>query len=261
MSTPLLVKHGILCDDAGQVHLSAKARFNYGRLKEFIARELNLKNQITYSPMISHEVLQMSGYIENFPQQLIALASDEETQLGYFRPAACLEWYQQFQNRNMTSAQQSLVEARCGRYEKSHSPWRLMNFEMIERILLADQETVLAELKKMEDLAQGIFAGLKLEIEVKPATDAFFLGQDSGSQMMQKLRRLKLEYVFNWEKQTISLASRNNHQDYFGKKFGIKYNEQMAHSACLAFGIERIMMAMVLTHGDNFDVVMKDLNL
>ena len=47
-----------------------------------------------------------------------------------------------------------------------------------------------------------------------------------------------------------AVASFNYHQDHFSSVFGIKTAEgEVAHTACLGFGEERITIALLRTHG------------
>ena len=47
-----------------------------------------------------------------------------------------------------------------------------------------------------------------------------------------------------------AVASSNCHRDHFGLAFGIETADgSVAHSACAAFGVERIALALLHTHG------------
>jgi seryl-tRNA synthetase len=47
-----------------------------------------------------------------------------------------------------------------------------------------------------------------------------------------------------------AVCSFNYHQDHFGHVFDIKTADgQTAHTACLGFGLERVVMALFKTHG------------
>jgi hypothetical protein len=47
----------------------------------------------------------------------------------------------------------------------------------------------------------------------------------------------------------LAIASLNLHHDHFGTAFGITRDGGPAHSACLAFGIERWLFAITQRHG------------
>ena len=47
-----------------------------------------------------------------------------------------------------------------------------------------------------------------------------------------------------------ALASFNHHRDHFGSTYGIRLADgETAHTACLGFGHERIVLALLRTHG------------
>ena len=68
----------------------------------------------------------------------------------------------------------------------------------------------------------------------------------------QKEQTLKFELVAavaTPEKPT-AITSCNCHLDHFGRNFGIRTADgEVAHSACIGFGLERIALALFKTHG------------
>jgi seryl-tRNA synthetase len=84
------------------------------------------------------------------------------------------------------------------------------------------------------------------------ASDPFF---GRGGKMMaatQKEQRLKFEVlvpVISAENPT-AVCSFNFHQEHFGHTFDIRTPDgDIANTACLGFGLERIVMALFKTHG------------
>lgn len=66
---------------------------------------------------------------------------------------------------------------------------------------------------------------------------------------------MKFEFLaqVSGDKPTTAIASANYHQDHFAQEFGIYTADgQMAHTACVGFGLERITLALFRKHG--FDV-------
>jgi seryl-tRNA synthetase len=87
---------------------------------------------------------------------------------------------------------------------------------------------------------------------VAPANDPFF---GRGGRMLaanQREQELKFEIVVpicSTEKPT-PIMSFNYHQEHFATTFGIATSDgQTAHTACLGFGMERIVLALLKTHG------------
>jgi seryl-tRNA synthetase len=97
-----------------------------------------------------------------------------------------------------------------------------------------------------------LLRSLGLDANSDVASDPFF---GRGGKMMaanQKEQRLKFEVlipVISKENPT-ACCSFNFHQDHFGSKWGIQTHDgQTANTACLGFGLERIVMALFKTHG------------
>jgi seryl-tRNA synthetase len=84
------------------------------------------------------------------------------------------------------------------------------------------------------------------------ATDPFF-GR-GGKMLVANQREAKLKFevvvpVISKENPT-AICSFNYHQDHFGKTFDIKTADgETAQTACMAFGLERVTMALFKTHG------------
>ena len=71
----------------------------------------------------------------------------------------------------------------------------------------------------------------------------------AAGQIDQRLKFEVLIPVISTENPT-ACCSFNYHQDKFGKAFDIRVVDgQVAHSACLGFGLERVTMALFKTHG------------
>ena len=68
----------------------------------------------------------------------------------------------------------------------------------------------------------------------------------------QKAQKLKFEVLVPVisESDPTACCSFNYHQDKFGKAFDIKAPDgEVAHTACLGFGMERVVMALFQAHG------------
>ena len=71
----------------------------------------------------------------------------------------------------------------------------------------------------------------------------------AANQTDQRLKFEILTPIISKEKPT-AICSFNWHQDHFSSKFGIRQsNQELAHTACLGFGLERVTLAMMKTHG------------
>jgi seryl-tRNA synthetase len=53
------------------------------------------------------------------------------------------------------------------------------------------------------------------------------------------------------EEHLTAIASFNYHQDHYGKIYDIEYQGDAAHSGCMGFGMERVVLALLAKHGMN----------
>jgi seryl-tRNA synthetase len=138
------------------------------------------------------------------------------------------------------------------RHEPSDDPARMQIFRMREFVRIGTPDEALEHrnywLKRGEEML--LAAGL----DVKPvvANDPFF---GRGGRIMaatQREQELKYELVVPVasEEKPTAVASANYHLDHFSVPFGIKTAEgEVAHSACLGFGLERVTLALLRKHG------------
>jgi seryl-tRNA synthetase len=118
---------------------------------------------------------------------------------------------------------------------------------------------VLGTREQVEDVRQSLvrqvatFAEmLQLDGTIETATDPFFTTGDEGRRLMQQAGALKYELQLGIDAngRRIAAASFNHHHDFFGTRFDIRIaNETPAHSGCIAFGLERWVLALLTQHG------------
>ncbi|MGD8570690.1 MAG: amino acid--[acyl-carrier-protein] ligase [Gammaproteobacteria bacterium] len=138
------------------------------------------------------------------------------------------------------------------RHEPSVDPARMQIFRQREYVRLGTAEQALEHrnywLKRGEEMLHAV------GLDAKPvvANDPFF---GRGGRVMAATQReqdLKYELVVpiaTAEKPT-AVVSTNYHMDHFGHAFDIKNNEgDVAHTACIGFGLERIALALFKKHG------------
>ncbi len=138
------------------------------------------------------------------------------------------------------------------RHEPSVDPARMQIFRQREFVRLGTPEQALAHRDYWLAQGQEILQSVGLDVKSEVANDPFF---GRGGRVMaatQKEQTLKFELVYpiaSAEK-TTAITSCNYHLDHFGKAFEIKTADgQVAHSACIGFGLERIALALFKTHG------------
>ena len=142
------------------------------------------------------------------------------------------------------------------RHEPSIDPCRMQMFRMHESVRLGSPEQALAHRGLWMELGKDILNAAGLNVECVVANDPFFGRGGRVMAVSQKEQSLKFEMVIpvaTAEKPT-AIMSCNYHLDYFGKAFDIKTADgEVAHSACIGFGLERVTLALFKTHGFNPD--------
>jgi seryl-tRNA synthetase len=166
--------------------------------------------------------------------------------------AACHALYPMCTGRLPAGGRRFEVSGFCFRHEPSTDPARMQAFSMHEVVYVGDHEV--AQRHRDDGLAHGLglLQELGLEVTPVPANDPFFGRLGSALAAGQIDEELKLEGVTpicSAEKPT-AIMSANCHRDHFGLPFGIETEAgDVAHSACVAFGVDRITVALLVRHG------------
>ncbi len=162
-------------------------------------------------------------------------------------PAACYHFYIHFQNQNLTETKYLTTRAHCFRREKYYAPLqRQWAFNMREIVCIGPHDEVKSFVGQYRDLVTEKFKKLKLDISWDVATDPFFNPESNPKFIMQTLDPVKHEMIFN---KNLSIGSTNFHKNYFGESFNIKFRGETAFSACVAFGLERWIFAIINQYG------------
>src|SRR5689334_6509546 len=142
------------------------------------------------------------------------------------------------------------------RHEPSGDPARMQVFRMHEFVRLGTPEEALEHRAFWLDKGAEIFNSVGLPVETVVANDPFFGRGGKVQKAMQREQALKFEFVIpicSQDKPT-AIGSCNYHVDHFGVAFDIKSADgNVAHSACVGFGLERIALALFKRHGLDVD--------
>ena len=139
------------------------------------------------------------------------------------------------------------------RREPSLDPMRLQAFHMHEYVHAGTAASARAHRDGNIPIMLDLLESFGLEIDVVPANDPFFgrVGQMLAQNQIDQA--LKFEFVtpvYGDDHAATAISSANLHEDHFGSTFDIRTADgAVAHSACLAFGLERIVIAMFAAHG------------
>ncbi|HTX10889.1 MAG TPA: amino acid--[acyl-carrier-protein] ligase [Solirubrobacteraceae bacterium] len=232
---------------------------------------------LRFPPLLPRRQLERSGYLASFPHlagSVYAFEGDEAqaalqserasahedwsefqrmTELMLV-PAACYPVYPQIATRGPLPPGGCLVDtggAWVFRHEPSHDPTRRQIFHMHELVRIGEPDAVGAWRDAWAHRGLELLRGLGLDAELADASDPFFGRAGRLLARSQREQSLKLELVVPvvGEKPT-ALASFNYHRDHFASVYELSLAAGgIAHTACLGFGLERVVLAMLRAHG------------
>ncbi|NVJ51856.1 MAG: amino acid--[acyl-carrier-protein] ligase [Gammaproteobacteria bacterium] len=168
-------------------------------------------------------------------------------------PAACYPLYPTARD-TILPEEGRLVDLRAFvfRHEPSPDPARMQIFRQREYVRLGTPEQARAHRDYWLNKGQEMLKAIGLPVTAELANDPFF---GRGGRVMaatQKEQELKFELVVPvaTDKKLTAISSSNCHLDHFGKEFNIRTADgNHAHTACIGFGLERIALALLKTHG------------
>jgi seryl-tRNA synthetase len=167
-------------------------------------------------------------------------------------PAACYPLYAAAAGTLPPGGRRVDLRAFVFRHEPSDDPARMQIFRQREFVRLGTPDEALEHRNYWLKRGEEILRNVGLDVEPVVANDPFF---GRGGRVMaatQREQELKYELVVpvaTAEKPT-AVASSNYHLDHFAAAFGIKTADgEVAHSACIGFGLERVALALFRKHG------------
>ena len=248
-----------------------------GLMAAITARREKNTEILRFPPVMSRALVEKSGYLKTFPHLLgcvsclhggeAAIRALVEGQASgpdwvnglaatdlVLTPAACYPLYPLVAARGAVAAQGVAfdVASYCFRREASHEPGRLQSFRMREYVCVGAPQTALAFRKRWIARAEELAQELALPFTLAAASDPFFGRVGKIMAMSQVEQELKFELLIpvNSEEQPTACMSFNYHQDHFGTIWGLQTDaREVAHTACVAFGIDRLGLALFATHG------------
>ena len=141
----------------------------------------------------------------------------------------------------------------CFRHEPSVDPARMQAFRMHEYVYVGDAEGARRHRDSWVERGLEVLAALGLEAQAVAANDPFFGRAGRMLAANQREENLKTELVvhlYGGLGEPTAIVSANCHQEHFGENFAITAPDgSVAHSACVGFGMERIALALLRTHG------------
>lgn len=222
--------------------------------RHFAARE------ISAPCLISEENLRKAGYLEKESHQ-IGNVHHDESHIGCLSPAACLTSYPMLakmpvSNGNHTFTLRTPVfRMEGGLFPKDSPLSRLREYQVRELIFVGDLEFM--ELVKTKYFAgmTALMTALQIPFKLSSATDIFFHPESATLALHQLVNRTKYELSFLCPPgRELAVSSLNFHDRHFIEAFGFQTTAR-TQTACIGFGLQRWLRAMLLTYGDIEKVV------
>ena len=232
---------------------------------------------LRFPPVMSRALLEKSGYLKSFPHLLGCVSSMTGTEAKIralvegkaagqqwvdalvatdlvLTPAACYQVYPIIAARGDVPSTGVIVdvESYCFRREASSELGRMQAFRMREYVCIGAPETALAFRESWKAKAERIANQLGVPFTLAPASDPFFgrAGKLMAVNQVEQALKFELLIPVNSEEAPTACMSFNYHQDHFGTTWGLRTEDgAVAHTACSAFGLDRLTIALFATHG------------
>ena len=228
-----------------------------------------------FPPVMPRQVLEQSGYLGSFPDMIgtvstfqgdnkdhkklmdLAQSGGEWTDLLQAAdvslcPAVCHPLYPTLTGTLPEGGRRYDVSGWCFRHEPSLDPARMQSFRQHDLVYVGEADLAREHRDRWLQLGAEILSSLGLTVETVVANDPFFGRVGKILAENQRSETLKYEVVtpVNSVEHPTAIASANCHLDHFGEPYDIVTAEgAVAHSCCFGFGLDRITLALLRTHG------------
>ena len=231
--------------------------------------------QMLFPPILDRKVFEKSEFLDSFPQlagSVFSFAgtdeqhaelrdrvregrpwSDLQAMTGVvLSPAACYPVYPSFTGTMPEGGRLVDMQNWVFRHEPSPEPTRMQAFRVREFVRAGTPDVVVRWRDTWLERGLSLLRSLGLPARSVAASDPFF---GRGGRMLaasQREQELKFEVIVPIlsEEAPTAVCSFNYHREHFGKIFDIHTSDgEVAQTACLGFGMERVVMALFKTHG------------
>jgi seryl-tRNA synthetase len=235
---------------------------------------------LRFPPVMSRRQVEKSGYLKSFPHFLgcVSCLAGEEPEVRaavdrheagedwtpslaaadlVLSPAACYPVYPLVASRGQLPAEGLLFDVACDCFRREPSKMldRLQSFRMREYVHVGSPQQIDAFRRRWMKLAEGFAARLGLSWRIDYASDPFFGRGGKLMAVSQVEQALKFELLIpvHSAEQPTACMSFNYHRDHFGATWNIRTaTGEFAHTGCVAFGLDRLALALFATHGLDF---------
>jgi seryl-tRNA synthetase len=232
---------------------------------------------LNFPPVIARSVIDTTEYAESFPHLLGTIKTLDESQAPEYLhavaqgtpedelrevsdvvivPATCYSLYPLVADAGeVPSGKTYSVMGNCFRAEASTELGRFRSFRMREFVYFGSLDDTTAWRDRRADVAIEMFARLGMTADKELATDPFFRPLKRVMAPSQIEQQLKYELVVPvTADRRIAIASANLHKDHLCHRFEIHGEDgDVATSTCAAFGIERVILALIAHHGHKLE--------
>ncbi|MDQ3640137.1 MAG: hypothetical protein M3450_01395 [Actinomycetota bacterium] len=222
-----------------------------------------------FPPFLAATVLERIDWFRSFPQLATfpACLDEDEANLARFTdaqpvdargtihptdlapirdvltPAACYHLYDHHAGQRFDGPRYFTTRNTCFRREAEYVPLeRQWSFSMREIVCMGTAEETRSFVERATEEVDRFVAGIGLPLTWEQASDPFFRPSRNPQYLMQQVDPTKFELVFE---DRLAIASTNLHHDHFGRAFDIQRDGEPVRTACVAFGIERWLAAIV----------------
>jgi seryl-tRNA synthetase len=226
---------------------------------------------------MSRHDLEKSGYLKSFPNllgcvcalhgsegeiravaDLFEAGGDWTASLApadlVLSPAACYPVYPLVARRGAVPRGGLAFDVACDcfRNEPSRHLDRLRSFRMREYVCIGSPQLVARFRASWIETAQALADELGLPAQIAPASDPFFgrTGRVMAVSQLQQSLKFELLVAIRAAEDPTACMSFNCHLDHFGSTWGLRDETgSVVHTGCVAFGVDRIALALFSTHG------------
>jgi len=220
-----------------------------------------------HAPVVPRVNIDRAQYAESFPHLLGTVHALESEQVTdetpeesdrlptdvVLAPAVCYSVYPQLADRVIEEPHFFDAAGYCYRHEATSEVGRFRSFRMREFITVSSEPAAWQWRDDWLTRTAELFARLGLTTSVESASDPFFGPGGRFMRSSQVQQNLKFEFIVpvHDDDPGTAIASANCHKEHLGERFAIGFGDEgWAHSSCMAFGLERTMLALIHAHGD-----------
>jgi seryl-tRNA synthetase len=230
-----------------------------------------------FPPVMSRADIERHGYLNSFPNLLGCVSCLEGTETEILAmagrhnrggdwteglktadlvltPAACYPVYPIAASRGRVPDKGYRFDVACDCFRREPSRYldRLQSFRMREYVTIGTPEQVAEFRERWLTRATALADELGLSYRIEQASDPFFgrVGVVKAISQLEQALKFELLVPLRGESSGTACMSFNYHRDHFGTAWNIELADGApAHTGCVAFGMDRLAVAMFATHG------------